>query len=96
MFTVYTTSAFRCPYCERAKAKLTELGYPFDERDVADPETRQELIARRPSVRTVPQIFLAAEYIGDCDELFRLIEAGALEMLIADHQTTQEVTTPLG
>jgi glutaredoxin 3 len=82
MFTIYTTSAFVCPYCVRAKAKLTELGHPFREIDIADPKNRDELMTRRPGVRTVPQIFAGNEYIGGCDDLFRLIEQDVLDLLI--------------
>jgi glutaredoxin 3 len=82
MFTIYTTSAFECPYCVRAKAKLTELGHEFVELDIAQSVIREDLMIRRPDARTVPQIFLANEYIGGCDDLFRLVEQGVLDLLI--------------
>jgi glutaredoxin 3 len=82
MFTLYTTSAFICPYCKRAKATLIELGHEFVELDTAQPLIHADLMKRRPNARTVPQIFLADEYIGGCDDLLRLIEQGVLDLLI--------------
>ncbi len=64
---------------------MTELGHAFVELDTAQPTIRAELMARRPSARTVPQIFLADEYIGGCDDLFDLINQGVLDLLIGAH-----------
>lgn len=81
MLVVYTNSAIACPYCVRAKNLLTTKGYPFEERDVADPAIMAGLKAKRPTARTVPQIFLMNDYyIGGCDDLMKLI--GQLDTLI--------------
>lgn len=72
-FIVYTKSTIACPYCARAKQFLTDRGYGFIERDIAEPETMAELLKKRPTARTVPQIFLMNDYhIGGCDDLMRL------------------------
>ena len=81
---VYTNSNIRCPYCIRAKAALTERSYTFEERDIADPVIKQELLTRRPTARTVPQIFVASDgtHIGGCDELLGLIREDGLNLLL--------------
>lgn len=81
---VYTNSNIRCPYCIRAKAALNENSYTFEERDIANPVIKAELLARRPSARTVPQIFVAADgtHIGGCDELVGLIKEDGLDLLL--------------
>lgn len=82
-FIVYTNSAIRCPYCIRAKQALTEHSYLFEERDIADPTIKNELLEKRPSARTVPQIFLMNDtHIGGCDDLLRLIDQDKLDILI--------------
>jgi glutaredoxin 3 len=87
-FFMYTTTAFRCPYCVRAKTTLTELGYTFDERDVSNRDIMLELQLRRPGVKTIPQIFLAnGEYIGGCDDLLDLIMEDKLAAMIANMET---------
>jgi glutaredoxin 3 len=78
---VYTNSRIRCPYCIRAKNVLTERSYTFEERDIADPVVLAELHQKRPTARTVPQIFLANDtYIGGCDDL--LATLSTLDTLI--------------
>jgi glutaredoxin 3 len=87
---LYTTSAFHCPYCVRAKAALTEHGYRFDERDIGDPVIKSELLEKRPTARTIPQVFYPnGVYLGDCDELLRLIKSNSLALLV-------EMNTPEG
>lgn len=82
-FIIYTNSTFLCPYCIRAKQAFTDHNYSFEERDIASPPVKAELLASRPSARTVPQIFLAnGYYIGGCDDLVTLIEQGRLDIII--------------
>jgi glutaredoxin 3 len=81
--TIYTNSAISCPYCVRAKDALTQGGYQFDERDIADPEILAELRQKRPSAKTVPQIFVSNGYhIGGCDDLIALMQKSRLDVLI--------------
>lgn len=90
---VYTTSAFRCPYCVQIKQVLTDNGYYYEERDIADPAIRAELQQKRPAVRTVPQIFLHDDsYVGDCTETVLMIENGKLDLLI---DMSMPVSTPM-
>lgn len=80
---VYTNSQIRCPYCVAAKKALTDGNYRFEERDIANPEIKSELLRKRPSVRTVPQIFLINDtYIGGCDDLLSLIRQDRLDTII--------------
>lgn len=82
-FVIYTTSAFVCPYCERAKNALEANSYTFLEKDISDPQIKRELLAKRPNARTVPQIFLSdGTYIGDSDALVRSIQTGSLAPLL--------------
>lgn len=83
MFTIYTRSTPACPFCERAKAKLKEIGQPYDERDILRPLNREELLTRFPGARTVPQIFLGDIHIGGCDDLVRLSDNKDLDNMIA-------------
>lgn len=78
---VYTTRI--CPYCVRAKQLLQRKGIAYEEIDVSDDfEARRDLVARTGQ-RTVPQIFINAQPIGGCDELYALERAGQLDALIA-------------
>jgi glutaredoxin 3 len=62
-------SKHHCPYCDQAKALLTQKGIEFEERKVGDGYTREDLLEAVPSARTVPQIFLDGNLIGGFTEL---------------------------
>ena len=58
-----------CPYCDRAKALLTQKGIVYEERSIGNGWTKEQLLASVPTARTVPQIFLDEEYVGGYDNL---------------------------
>ncbi|MEA3132560.1 MAG: glutaredoxin 3 [Gammaproteobacteria bacterium] len=71
-----------CPYCQRAKALLTEKSLVVNEINVDDDaKFREEMIARSGR-RTVPQIFIGDKHVGGCDDLFALEGSGELDRLI--------------
>ena len=39
-------SKYHCPYCDQAKALLTQKGIPFEERKIGDGYTKEELLER--------------------------------------------------
>lgn len=80
--TIYTTMF--CPYCARAKALLRRKGADFREIGVGmSPAKRAEMIARSGGRNTVPQIFVDAVHVGDCDDLFALEAEGRLDAMLA-------------
>ena len=62
-------SKYHCPYCDQAKALLTQQGIEFEERKIGDGYTKEDLLEAVPTARTVPQIFLNEELIGGFTEL---------------------------
>lgn len=67
-------SKYNCPYCEQAKALLTQRGIKFEERKIGDGFTREDLLEAVPTARTVPQIFIDGKLIGgytDLEKYFR-------------------------
>jgi glutaredoxin len=58
-----------CPFCDQAKALLTQRGIEFEERKIGDGYTKEDLLEAVPTARTVPQIFLDEELIGGFTEL---------------------------
>ena len=77
------TAAF-CPYCDRARALLTRRGANFKEFDAPNgSQARKDAIARSGGRTSVPQIFIAGEAIGGCDDLVALDRAGRLDALLA-------------
>ena len=58
-----------CPFCVQAKALLESKGIEFEERNVQEDWTKEQLLEAVPTARTLPQIFLDDNYIGGFTEL---------------------------
>lgn len=67
-------SKYNCPYCDQAKALLTQRGIQFEERKIGDGYTKEDLLEAVPTARTVPQIFLGEELVGGFQELKKRLE----------------------
>lgn len=79
---MYSTAV--CPYCIRAEQLLQRKGIAEIEkiRVDLDPAKRQEMEARVPGARTVPQIFIDGFHVGGCDDLHELDRQGKLDPLL--------------
>ncbi len=65
---VYTMNY--CPYCERAKALLTQRGVAYEEVRVAeDDDASWDALYKKSGMRTMPQIFAGERLIGGFTEL---------------------------
>ena len=69
MITVYSKN--NCPFCVQAKNLLKLKGIEFEERNINEEWTREQLLEAVPTARTLPQIFLDDNYIGGFTELRR-------------------------
>jgi glutaredoxin len=65
-----------CPYCDRAKALLTQKGIEYEERKIGSGWTKEQLLESVPTARTVPQIFLDGKLIGGHDDLVKYFNEG--------------------
>jgi glutaredoxin 3 len=79
---IYTQ--YFCPYCDRARALLEQKGVAFTEHDAPHGSAARRAAQERSGGRTsVPQIFIAGQHIGGCDDLVALDRAGKLDPLLA-------------
>jgi glutaredoxin 3 len=79
--TIYLTDW--CPYCARARSLLDKKGAHAREIDIeAEPGARAEMLSRSAGRTSVPQIFIGAEHVGGCDELYALDASGRLDKLL--------------
>ena len=58
-----------CPFCVQAKALLEAQGIEYEERNVSQDWTREQLLEAVPDARTLPQIFLDGQHIGGFTDL---------------------------
>ena len=78
---IYTK--FACPYCVRAKQLLDSKGVQYTEYDISmGGAKRDEMLARVPGARTVPQILINDTPIGGSDDLRALENQGKLDALL--------------
>ena len=58
-----------CPFCVQAKALLDSRGIEYEERNVSQNWSKEQLLEAVPTARTLPQIFLDEQYVGGFQEL---------------------------
>lgn len=58
-----------CPFCDQAKNLLKLKGIEFEERNINQDWTKEQLLEAVPDARTVPQIFLDGKLVGGFTEL---------------------------
>jgi glutaredoxin 3 len=78
---IYTK--FGCGYCFRAKRLLDGKGVAYTEHDITmGGPRRDEMMAKAPMARTVPQIFIGDTHVGGADDLTALDRSGKLDALL--------------
>ena len=81
---VFTSSD--CPYCDEAKAALTDASVDFKE--VAASDWQRAQLTKRTGSRTVPQVFVGGEFVGGCHDgglggTIPLLRMGLLQTMAA-------------
>jgi len=71
-----------CPFCHRAKALLNAKGAAFTEIAIDSDAAKREEMIQRSGRTTVPQVFIAGQHIGGCDDLHDLDARGGLDPLL--------------
>jgi glutaredoxin 3 len=67
-------SKYHCPYCDQAKALLSQKGFIIEERKIGDGYTKEDLLEAVPTARTVPQVFIDEQLIGGFTELKQYLQ----------------------
>lgn len=74
-----------CFYCMKAKALLEQKQLKFNEIKIDnDAQLREQMISLSGGATTVPQIFIAEQHIGGCDDLYSLHATDQLDSLLAN------------
>ena len=63
-----------CTYCEQAKKLLESKDIEYEERNLAEGWSVQQLHEVVPGARTVPQIFVDDKYVGGYNQLVELLK----------------------
>ncbi len=74
----------QCGFSSRAVAILDHLEVPFETVDVLqDPEIRQG-IKEFTNWPTIPQLYVNGEFVGGCDIVMEMFQAGELQSMLKD------------
>jgi glutaredoxin 3 len=74
-----------CPYCQKAKALLTNAKIEFYAVDIEnrpDMEQIQDYLKELTGARTVPRVFVGGKSIGGCDDTTALLQKGELMRMV--------------
>jgi monothiol glutaredoxin len=82
----------QCGFSARVVQILTHLGVQFGTANVLeDPELRDG-IKQFSNWPTVPQLYVKGEFVGGCDIVTEMFQAGELETLLAEKGVAHTVT----
>ena len=80
MIKVYTKDY--CPYYDRAKSLLKQLGYKYEEVALGSSQDKILALVEETGMRTLPQIFIADKLIGGYDDLKSLVDSGKIQDIL--------------
>jgi glutaredoxin 3 len=69
MTTAVVWSKNNCPFCVQAKNLLDMKGIAYEERNIEEDWTKEQLLAAVPTARALPQVFVDDEHVGGYNEL---------------------------
>lgn len=76
---IYTTDY--CPYCVRAKMLLDREDIPYTEINIGRDDAKRRELEKLSHIRTVPQIFVEGEFVGDCDGIHAMHRNGEFDII---------------
>ncbi len=71
-----------CPFCQKALALLNSKGVNFEQHKIDGDEETRKNISERSGRTSVPQLFVDKVFIGGCDEIHALDDAGTLDAIL--------------
>lgn len=71
-----------CPYCARVVSLLRKKGVAFQEIPAPHGSAVRAEVTGRTGRSTMPQVFIAGQHIGGCDDMLALDRAGKLDPLL--------------
>ena len=71
-------SKYNCQFCEQAKKLLESKQIAYEERKIGDGWTKEDLLEKVPTAKSVPQIFLDDQLIGGFDNLKKYLEVSTV------------------
>ena len=74
----------QCGFSARVVQILTHLGVPFQTANVLEDAELRDGVKQFSQWPTVPQLYVAGEFVGGCDIVTEMYQSGELETLLTD------------
>ena len=74
----------QCGFSARVVQILSHLNVPFKTANVLEDEALREGVKQFSSWPTVPQLYVAGEFVGGCDIVTEMFQSGELETLLKE------------
>jgi monothiol glutaredoxin len=75
----------QCGFSARVIQILTHIGVPFQSANVLEDAELREGIKTFSQWPTIPQLYVKGEFVGGCDIVTEMFQAGELETLLKEH-----------
>jgi monothiol glutaredoxin len=75
----------QCGFSARVIQILTHLGVPFKSANVLEDDQLREGIKAFSQWPTIPQLYVKGEFVGGCDIVSEMFQAGELETLLKEN-----------
>ena len=75
----------QCGFSARVVQILNHLGVPFATANVLEDPALRDGIKQFSSWPTIPQLYVAGEFVGGCDIVTEMFQDGELETLLKEH-----------
>ena len=74
----------QCGFSARVVQILNHLGVPFATANVLEDPALRDGIKQFSSWPTIPQLYVAGEFVGGCDIITEMFQSGELESLLRE------------
>ncbi len=74
----------QCGFSARVVQILTHLGVPFQTANVLEDAELRDGIKQFSQWPTIPQLYVAGEFVGGCDIVTEMFQSGELEALLTE------------
>jgi len=74
----------QCGFSARVVQILNHLGVPFATANVLEDAALRDGIKQFSSWPTIPQLYVAGEFVGGCDIITEMFQSGELESLLKE------------
>ena len=75
----------QCGFSARVIQILTHMGVPFQTANVLEDDELREGVKTFSQWPTIPQLYVKGEFVGGCDIITEMFQAGELETLMKEH-----------